>query len=303
MDSKKIRKGISRFFSWLGLNFCSLTIKIIPGGYLYSFAKGISYLGYLIAAKQRKIALESLSIAFGKEKTRQEIERIARDCFIFMAKSGFELMYLMDRPLLLKKRVQIIGKENLDNALAKGKGVILVSAHFGNFPLLLSRLSLEGYRVAGIMRPMRDSRVEKMFLEKRKRYKIKTIYSQPRNTCVSNTIESLRNNEIVFIPIDQNFGTGGVFVDFFGRKAATATGPVIFAQRTKASLLPCFIIRQPDDCQKVVFEPDLNLEEAKSPQETILINIQRLTDIIESYIRNYPAEWGWIHRRWKSKPN
>ncbi len=302
MDSKKIRKSINRFFGWVGLIFCSLTAEVIPERYLYSVARQISFLGYIIASKQRKIALEGLTIAFGQDKSSQEIEKIAKDCFTFMIKAGLELLFLIDKPGLLKERVEIAGKENLDNALAKGKGVILVSAHFGNFPLMLARLVLAGYKTAAIMRSMRDSRTEKIFLAKRSKFDIKTIYSQPRDACVNNTIEALRNNEAVFIPIDQNFGTAGVFVDFFGRKAATATGPVVFAQRTKAAIVPCFIIRQKDDRHQIIFEPPLNLEVGRSSKETVAINIQRLTSIIESYIRRYPAEWGWIHRRWKSKP-
>jgi KDO2-lipid IV(A) lauroyltransferase len=303
MDSKKIQKFFSYFSGWLGLTICSLIVKVIPARYLYGFARNISFLGYRLVAKQRKIALDSLSIAFAGKKSKAEIEQIAKDCFTLMAKAAIELLFLMDRPALLKKRVHFSGKENLDRALSRGKGVILVSAHFGSFPLLMAKLSLEGYKVAGIMRPMRDMRIEKIFLEKRQRLGIRTIYSQPRNTCVHNTISSLRDNEVVFIPIDQNFGTGGVFVDFFGRKAATATGPVVLAQRTKAALLPCFIIRQKDDTHRIVFEKPLGLAEGKGAEETITINIQRLTNIIETYIREYPAEWSWVHRRWKSKPN
>jgi len=303
MDSKKIRKSASRFFGWLGLTLCSLIISITPEKCIYGFARNIASLGYLIARKQRKIARESLAIAFGEKKSDQEIEQIAKDCFTFMAKSGVELIFMMDRPRLLKARVDIVGKDNLDKALSKGRGVILVSAHFGNFPLLLARLAQAGYRAGGIMRPMRDSRVEKIFEAKRQRFKIKTIYSQPRDACVNQTIEALRNNELVFIPLDQNFGTGGVFVDFFGRKAATATGPVILAQRTRATILPCFIIRQKDDSHKIIFEPPLDLVKGKDNSQTVVVNIQRITNIIESYIRKYPAEWGWIHRRWKSKPN
>ncbi|MFA5144718.1 MAG: lysophospholipid acyltransferase family protein [Candidatus Omnitrophota bacterium] len=303
MDSKRIRTSIGRFFAWLALNFCSLMVKLIPVNCLYGFARGISSLGYRFSGKQRKIALESLTIAFGQEKSPQEIEEIARNSFTFMAKAAIELMFLMDKPGLLKERVKIEGKDNLDSALSRGNGVILVSAHFGNFPLLMARLAFSGYKIAGIMRAMRDTRVEKFFMAKRDRLNIKTIYSQPRDTCVNKTIETLRNNELVFIPIDQNFGTGGVFVDFFGRKAATATGPVILAKRTKAAVLPCFIIRQKDDHHKIIFEPELDIKEGKDFQETIVVNIQRLTSIIESYIRRYPAEWGWIHRRWKSKPN
>lgn len=303
MDSKKIRKSIGRFFGWLGLNFCSLIIKFIPAGYLYSFARKIAAVSYIVASKQRRIALESLSIAFGKEKSNGEIEQIARDSFMMMAKAGTELLFLMDRPSLLRKRVQISGKENLDSALSKGKGAILISAHFGNFPLLLAKLSSEGYETAGIMRQMRDERIEKNFSAKRKRLGIKTIYAQPRKACVKSSLRSLGNNELLFIPLDQNFGTGGIFVDFFGTKAATATGPVVLALRTRAVILPCFIVRQPDDTHNIVIEPALELEEGGDYQETVMINIQRLTNIIESYIRRYPSQWSWIHRRWKSKPS
>ncbi len=303
MDFKKIRKSVLRFLSWVGLTTSSLIIKFIPACLLYKFADIVSFLAYRFAGKQRRLALESLAVAFGKDKTNEQMERIAKDCFIFMAKSAVELMFLMDKPLILKERVSIEGRENLDLALARGCGVILVSAHFGNFPLLLGRLAVEGYKAAGIMKPMHDARVEKIFLEKRNKFGVKTIYSQPRDVCVNNTIQALRNNELVFIPIDQNFGSGGVFVTFFGKKAATAAGPVILAQRTHAAILPCFIIRQLDDTHKIIFEPELNLEEGKDPQDTILINIQKLTNIIEVYIRRYPAEWGWIHRRWKRQPN
>lgn len=301
MDRKKIHKSSIRFIAWGGLGLCSLIIKFMPACFLYGFANIIAVLGYIFAVKQRKIALESLTIAFGSDRSKPEIARMAKDCFVFMAKSAVELMFMLDKLVVLKQRVEMIDKEKLDNALSKGKGVILVSAHFGNFPLLLARLSLEGYKIAGIMRPMRDARVEKIFLAKRRMFNVKTIYSHPRNVCVETTIKTLRNNEIVFIPIDQNFGTSGVFVDFFGRKAATATGPVIFAQRTKAVILPCFIVRQPDDTHKIVFEPALNLKEAPTAQESINVNIQALTSIIEAYIRKYPVEWGWIHRRWKTQ--
>jgi len=303
MDFKKIRKNILRFWSWVGLAAGSWLIRLIPAGLLYQFAGGMSSLAWRFASKQRQIALESLEIAFGEEKTQAQLEQIAKDCFTFMAKSGVELIFYMDKPDKLKECVKLEGRENLDRALAKGCGVILVSAHFGNFPLLLARLSMEGYKAGGIMKPMHDPRIEKIFLEKREKFGVKTIYSQPRKACVDNTIQALRNNELVFIPIDQNFGTGGIFVNFFGKKAATAAGPVVLSQRTGAALLPCFIIRQPGDTHKIIFEPELSLGEGRDAQDTVLINVQKLTSVIEEYIRKYPAEWGWIHRRWKSRPS
>jgi KDO2-lipid IV(A) lauroyltransferase len=303
MNHKKIKKDFIRLLSFSSLVLCSLILNLLPGKWLYGFAGVISAIGYRLAKKQRKVACESLAIAFGNEKSAKEREKIARDCFLNIAKSAIELLFFLDRPLLLKSNVRLVNKENLDQALLKGRGVILVSAHFGNFPLMLGRLVMEGYKTAGIMRPMHDEMTEKFFLRKRKKYNLKTIYSQPRIQCVENTLKFLRENGIVFIPLDQNYGTGGIFVNFFGKKAATATGPVVLSQRTKAVILPCFIIRQQDETHKVIFEKPLVLSQTKVGQDAVTEQIQELTCIIESYIRRYPAEWGWIHKRWKSRPN
>ena len=101
MDSKKIRKSLARFAGWVSLILCSLIIKTMSARYIYGFAGNIAFLGFRLARKQKKIALESLKIAFGKEKSEQEREQIAKDCFIYMAKSGFELLFLVDNPDLI----------------------------------------------------------------------------------------------------------------------------------------------------------------------------------------------------------
>jgi len=302
MRLKKLGKSINRFFAWLVLEVCSLIIRFLPRACLYSFAETLAKIGFLVAIKQRRIALESLSIAFCQEKTPEDLRNVAKDCFTAMAKSGVEMLFFMRRPQLLKKQVFLENRQLLDKALSKTKGVILVSGHFGNFPLMMLRLALEGYSIGGIMRPMRDQRVERKFTKLRNKMGIKTIYSQPRKACVEATIKALRNKEIICIQLDQNFGSGGIFVDFFGQKAATATGPVVLALRTKATVLPCFIVRQKDDTHRIIFEEEFNLRKEEDFHKTVLVNVQRLTGIIESYIRRYPAQWGWIHRRWKTKP-
>jgi len=303
MDRKKFFKSISRSFGYFGLIISSLICRLLPLKMLYAAGNSFAVLGYRIAKKQRNIALESLKIAFGTELTDAQIKEIALDCFRFIGKSGLELIYFLEKPSLLKEKVSIEGKEHLEKALASGKGVILASAHFGNFPLMLSKLSLEGYAVYGVMKFMRDEKAESLFNKKRSNMGIQTIYTKPLKECTEKCLRALRNNGLLFLLIDQNFGAGGgVFVDFFGIKAATAPGPIVLAMRTKAAILPCFIVRQKDDTHKIIFDPAINIEEGKTAQESIQINIQKLTNVIESYIRKYPAEWGWIHRRWKSKP-
>jgi KDO2-lipid IV(A) lauroyltransferase len=274
----------------------------LPEGAIYPFAAFLAKLGFILNVKHRRVALESLKIAFGQEKSDSEIMEIAKLSFENMAKGMVELIFMMGHPYFFKKSIKIVGKEHLEKAFQEGKGVIGVSAHFGNFPAMLVRFVQEGYKASAIMRFARDEKFEKFFLQKRNEFGVKTVYSQPRKACVEESIRVLRNNELLFIPLDQNFGTAGVFVDFFGTKAATATGPVVFAMRTKAPILPMFIVRQKDDTHKIIVEPPLYIEEKEDYKETLIYNVSRITKIIESYIRKYPQEWGWIHRRWKSRP-
>ncbi len=303
MSSKKRFKAFQRGLARNGLLFFYWLFGIIP----YSIARFLMHIllvvGFTFTIKQKRIAKESLMIAFGKEKTEKEIDALIKKNFRSMGKSMIELAYFLAHPQWVLDRVSIEGKEHLDAAMAKGKGAVAVTAHFGNFPLLMLRCAKEGYETNCIMRPIRDEKLEKFLYKKRKDAGFKTIYAIPRKQCVVNSLKALRKKELIFIPLDQNFGSGGgVHVDFFGQQAATATGPVVFALRTGAPILLTFIIRQPDDTHKIVVEPPFELEEGVDENDTIHRNIAKLTSIIERYIRKYPHEWGWMHRRWKTLP-
>lgn len=303
MLSKEASKQASRVFARYSLYLCSLIIKFLPASLLYGFAEAVAFLGYYIAVKQRKIALESLSVAFGKDLSHNQTIRIAQDCFRNMAKSGLELLYVLERPEISKPLVGIQGKQYLDEALSKGNGVIAVSAHFGNFPLALTRLKQDGYKVSIILRRMRDDKVEDFLEKRRQKIGIHSIHNTPRQACVENSLRALRSNELLFVQLDQNFGTAGIFVNFFGRQAATATGPVVLALRTQAPIVPIFIVRNSNRSHKIIIEPEVIIEKKATQEETLQYNIQRITSVIEAYIRKYPQEWGWIHRRWKSRPS
>lgn len=303
MSAKGSGKVFRRALARESLYLCSLIVRAMPRGWLYGFADIISALAYHIAFKQREIAIDSLEMAFGRDLGVKEREGIARGCFRNMSRSGMEVLYILERPKTAGEIAVIEGRNNLDQALSLGKGVIAVSAHFGNFPLALTCLSQQGYKVNAVLRRMRDEQVEE-FLEKRRRMiGIHSIHTTPRAACVDGSLKSLRNNELLFIQLDQNFGTAGVFVKFFGRDAATATGPVVLALRTEAPIVPLFIVRGPDNRHRIIIEKPLEIEKKDTQEETLRFNIQKITSVIESYIRKYPQEWGWIHRRWKSRPS
>lgn len=296
-------KVFKRTMARNGLFFATWIIKHISFSVLRVVTKIFFFIGFPLLMKQKSIARESLAIAFGKERPQEERDRILFECFDNMSRGMMELMYCMEHPEWIKRISYFEGKEHLERALAQGNGVILVSAHFGIFPLMLLRCVQEGYATNAIIRQTRDETVEKYFLDLRTRLGLKTIYAVPRKECVDSALKALRNKEMVFIPLDQNFGSGrGVFVDFFGQKAATATGPVVLSLRTKSPILPIFTVRDGDNKHKIIVEPPIDLEYKEDDKQTVEVNIAKITQVIERYIRKYPQEWGWMHRRWKTQP-
>ncbi|MBI3602059.1 MAG: lysophospholipid acyltransferase family protein [Candidatus Omnitrophica bacterium] len=299
--NKKIKRALARFAFY----FFTGLFKILPYGLVRLISRGMLATGFFILKRMRKFAMETLTIALGKEKSRPELEAICKQCFYNLGKAAIELTYFTSHPAMITQKVRFQGRsqEYLDAALKEGKGVIAVTAHFGNFPLMLLYMARIGYPTNAIIRPSRDEKLEKDFLAMRSALGLKTVHSYPRTECVNQSLRVLRANELLFIPLDQNNGSkAGVTVEFFGQPAGTAAGPAIFAMRTSSPILPVFTVRTGDDTHAIIIEPHFYLESKSCDDETVQYNIQKITSIIERYIRQYPPEWGWMHRRWKSQP-
>ncbi len=302
MDKEK-KKILKRKAGWVLLRFSSWLIRFLPLKLILFTGRTFGALGYIFSVRHRKIALDSLRIAFSGEKSPLEIKRIAKDCFRFMGEASWEMFYFLNNPQRIKEKVEIKGIENLRKALKKGKGVIALTAHFGNFPLMCLRLKEEGFVVNTMARPLRDEKAGSFIHRLRSATGVKTIFSYPKREAVFNSLRALANNEILVIQMDQNFGTGGVWVRFFGKLAATPIGPIVLALRSKASIVPMFIVRERGAQHSVFIEEEVPLEVREDKDETILVNAIKFTKIVEDWIRRYPGLWGWIHRRWKSRPS
>ena len=274
--------------------------KRLPLSWNYFIGNILGSLAYLLISRHRKIALNSLSIAF-PEMSLREKKKITRSYFVLMAQGTLELLYFVENPQQLKS-IRVEGREHLETALKKKKGVLLLTAHLGNFPLMLFKLAKQGFPINIVARPMRDKYTDDYITDLRRKAGVKTLLSYPRKTCISGIISALRNNEIVVIQIDQNFGTGGVWVKFFNRLAATPIGPLILALRTKAAIVPSYMVREGRGKHylKIFSQEELIIKENKD--ETLLLNAIKFTRIIEEWVRKFPSQWVWIHRRWKSRP-
>jgi len=301
-----LRKNIvSRFFRLVGRVVLKVFNAFIGRLTLQEIERLSAFLGKIgdtFAVGPRRIVTANLNIAF-PGKTLQEKERLTRQFFGVFAVSSLELLYFINHRDLLDTHVTLKGREHLEEAFSRGKGVIAITAHLGSFPLMLAKLVREGFPTYVIARPLRDEKSNDYIHRMRSDAGVKTIFSYPRNACVAQTIKTLRENAIVCMLMDQNFGTGGVWVDFFGHLAATPTGAVVFALRTGAAVLPMFIVREKAGVHTVHIEKRVEIRVCENNEETLLINTASFSKIIEQWIRRYPSHWGWIHKRWKSRPS
>lgn len=259
--------------------------------------------GGIFLKRKKHIVLKNLHVVFGNDKTKEEINDMAHGWLKNMCFGMIELTYLIDHPEEIIERVLIEGGQNLEEAISKGRGVILLSAHFGNFVLMLLRMAQAGYKTNCIMRRMKDKQFGKSVYDFCGTNGVRIIYSLPHKECVEQSFKSLRSGQILFVLLDQNYGErGGVFVDFFGKPAATATGPVIFSNRSGAPILPVFIVGDGVDRHKIIIGEPVKLVASQYEESSLEHNTAQLTKIIETYIRRYPHEWGgWMHLRWKTE--
>lgn len=279
----------------------SLVVNALPWKFACYVASFLGNLGYLIDKRHRLVALRNLRESFGSEKSESEIKRIARGAFQNLVKIA---VIVLRFPKLNKHNIdQIVtieGKENLDQALSKGKGVVFLSGHIGNWELTVAALPLKGYFLSAIAQELRNRRVNDLVMRYRERIGTKLLFKSP--TLKDDILGSLKDNRILGIASDQDAGPRGVFLNFFGRPASTHPGAIAFALSSGAVVLPHFMVREKGNKYKLIIEGPLELSITGDKRRDIAMGLKRFNKILESYIRRYPDQYLWLHRRWKTRP-
>jgi KDO2-lipid IV(A) lauroyltransferase len=198
----------------------------------------------------------------------------------------------------LRRLISIEGLDNYNEACKEGKGVLIFSAHFGNWEIGNAALAIMTQPFIFIYRILDSPLLEKIITSVRASY---GNVSLSKENAMRPMIRLLRNGGTINILIDQNVaGYEGVFVDFFGRKACTTPGLALLALHTKAPVLPVFTRRLPDGKYLLEIGKKVEIVSSRNRDTDVLINTQNFTKIIEEKIRQYPEQWFWIHQRWKT---
>lgn len=253
---------------------------------------------YPVLSKERNNALGNLRSVF-PEKSEREIEVIARGVFSNLCKNAVEWFNIYK---LTKQNqeawITSEGFDKIDKALSKGKGVIIMASHFGNWELMSFCFTLKGYKCTAIVRRLYFDRYDRFINRMRAAKNLNVIY---RDESPKKLLKVLRRNEALGLLADQDIDSiAGIFVDFFGKPTYTAQAPVALALASKAPLIPCFVVRGRSR-HRLIIEDPIEIEEKATKAETIEHNTRKWTRVLESYVRKYPDHWAWIHRRWKTQ--
>ncbi len=272
-------------------------------GSIYSLSEYLGDMFYLLAQGYRRRVLYHMRIALGGEKSEDDIRDIAKKATRNLIGAPLEVLHLMISSANgIGARMTLEGREYLDRAFMQEKGIIGISAHFGNFMIMGAKFASEGYSFNMLVKDPTEEWYPGWAQAFRDQMGYKTIPLSPRELCARKILKALINNEIVCMLTDDDKSPGGVFIDFFGKKAATAVGPATLSLKTGAPILPMFIIQQPDNTHKIIIEPPIKVDISGNRDIDVLKITQAFTQVIETYVRKYPDHWNWSRRRWKTQP-
>lgn len=288
------------FFGNLLLAFSVLALRAVPPKLLVPVARVWGTLGFYLIKRYRQRVLSNLSLAFAGEKDAKETTKLAKEVFFNFTLTPLETIYTAAVPLFMKG-IEIIGREYLDAALAKGNGVIALGSHMGAFTILGMRLAMEGYPFNVIINVENFPKIWKRLEYYQRRLGQRPFPPKPAAASIKKSLNCLRRNEILYLIADEQQIIGGIPVPFFGRTAYTPPGPAIFSLRTGAPILPMFVVRERGVPKTLFIENPIEIERTFDEKKDMELLTAKLTRAVEDSIRQYPEQWPWLNRRWKQR--
>ena len=277
-------------FTYFFLKVLSTALKNLSLSGQISFSQNLASIFYYYIPKRKKLAKNNIKIAF-PNKTEKWIDNTLRNTYKFFV---FNFIQFLALPKSMDNiKIEIVGKEIMDNALKKNKGVILISAHFGSWEVLGHWLGINGYKLHGVAHEQNNKGANEFFQYKRELSGIKHIY---KKVGLDNLYKVLQGKNILGLVSDQDAKSKGVFIKFFNKPASTAKGVGLFHLNTGAPMVYGLCIQKDFQSYKI------NFIHLKPKKETVESITQDYTSILENYINEYPEQYFWFHNRWKTSP-
>ena len=284
---------------WCALKLALWLVRILPRRLLLSLSEFLADASFYLLYASRKRSIENFTVALGKGLDHRKIALVVRRSFRNFFRAFVELGLALEAPEEFQRKIPLLGREHLEAALARGRGVIALSAHLGNFFLLGSRLAVEGYPTYVLVKQSRDGSLPRLMDQCRLKLKQRTIHARPRRQASQKLVQVLRRNELAIVIADEHGATSGISVPFFGRRVLGRRGPATLALRTGAAVLPVYMVRGSDGGLTLIIEPEIELLRSGGTRAAIGENIQRTIQWLERVVRRHPDQWNWTNVHWQ----
>ena len=279
------------------------TVSALPLDVAADFGRGLGGLAFHLAGKQRRLALEGLARAF-PGWTEAERRAVALACFRHLGQSAFELACVRRLDVQADRLLEWPAADRavLDGALGEGRGVVFVSGHVGNWELLARTVGRAGYPCQTIAKETTDARTSALLERFRARGNVRTIWRGAEGAARA-MLRALRGGEVLGLLIDQDTRVQSLFVPFFGHLASTPRAAADLALRTGAAVVTGYCHRVGEQMRYRISMRRIRPAVSSGDREADALALTAaLTADIEQAIREAPAQWVWMHRRWKSRP-
>jgi KDO2-lipid IV(A) lauroyltransferase len=276
----------------------SVPLAVLPLQWSRKAGEVLGLLLFHIWGSRRRIAVENLTETVNVHAIiiTQPAETIIRNNFKNLGRALAEVVkiyYGLGRKII--DAVEIDGMEHLQKARAKGKGVLLITGHCGNWELLAIAASTKVAPISVVVRPVNNPYINSLVERIRKKYGNRVI---DKKGALKPIMQCLKKNDCIGILMDQAvIPEEGYVVNFLGRGAWTTKMPALIARKTGAVAIPAFIHRH-DGGHRITIYPEVRLSDAEA-EKAVKMDTKAFSRFIEDYVREHPAEWLWIHRRWK----
>jgi len=279
------------------LRILIILVKILGRKFSLWLARLLALLAFHCAAGERRKMEAHLSLAFGNSLTDKERKSIGKKTFLNIALNLVDAV-LMER-MLRKDPDRCMEVENPDiarRALERGGGIVFLTAHLGCFEMLPPRFSLLGFPLIVIGARIYDERLNALIARNRRMFDVQYV---ERDNDIRTIVRGLKEGRAFGVLCDLNTRGESREVPFFGIPARTLSGPFKLALKFGAALIPIFTLRGPDHRQYAALYPEIT-PEGNSLEEKIIFSMQAYHRLLEEIIRKNPAQWIWMHERWKS---
>ncbi len=293
---------IIQFFEFAAAMAVIWPLSRLPRRVAFHLGEMLGLAMYWLLKRRRDLGVRNLTVAFGETLTEQEKRAILKTTFRNLGKSLVEMLHFPRMSnAYFAEHVQMIGLEHYAAAKAKGRGVLCMSGHIGNWEMSGQALSAAGNLCSVVVRPLNNPYLNRL-LERLRMLRGNRLLARGQNG-LKQILTTLKANDMVVILMDQNTRRSkGIFVDFFGKPACTIPVIALVALRYHVPVIPGFIVRTGFDTHEVRFGAEIEMERTGDTQKDIEINTAKLNRILEDIIRQYPDQWLWGHHRWKTQP-